>query len=90
MPVDAQSQTNSDELFQKVFGKSNTEDKRALIDASLGDFFIGEVSVNIVNEKITKISAGDLKRVLKDKIRPEQLEKYNLGDTDTSPENLPF
>lgn len=90
LTVNVQAQTNSDELFQKFFGKSNTEDKRALIDASLGDFFIGEVSVSIVNEKIIKISAGDLKKVLTDKIRPEQLEKYNLGDSDTAPEELPF
>lgn len=89
-PHSAHAQSSSDELFKKVFGKSSNEEKRALIDASLGDFFIGEVGVTLVGEKIVTISSSDLKRLLVDKIRDTQLIKYNLGDGDVSPEQLPF
>jgi outer membrane usher protein len=81
---------SSDELFKKVFGKSAAEEKSMLIDATLGDFFIGEVAVTIINEKIVKISLPDLKRVLTDKIRAERSRNYTLGDGDVSPDKLPF
>ncbi len=90
VPPRALAQSSSDDLFKKVFGKSSHEEKSALIDASLGDFFIGEVSVVIVGEKIIKISSADLRRVLNDKIRETQLVKYNLGEGDVAPETLPF
>lgn len=90
VPHRALAQSSSDDLFKKVFGKSSNEEKSALIDASLGDFFIGEVGVVIVGEKIIKISSSDLKRILNDKIRETQLVKYNLGEGDVDPEVLPF
>lgn len=89
VPQGARAQS-SDELFKKVFGKASSEEKRALIDASLGDFFIGEVGVNLSGEKIVKISSTDLKRLLTDKIRESQLVKYNLKEGDVTPEELPF
>jgi outer membrane usher protein len=84
------AQTSSEDLFKKVFGKSSSEEKRALIDASLGDFFIGEVGVSLVGENIVKISSTDLKRLLADKIRETQLVKYSLPEGDVTPEVLPF
>lgn len=89
IPYKAHSQS-SDELFKKVFGKENVEEKNTLIDASLGDFFIGEVGVTLTGEKITKISSSDLKRVLTDKIREERLKSYHLVEGDVTPESLPF
>jgi outer membrane usher protein len=85
--VNAQS---SEDLFKKVFGKSASEEKSILIDTTLGDFFIGEVAVVINNDKVTKISLPDLKRVLNDKIRSERLAGYHLGDGDVGPDTLPF
>lgn len=90
LPHCAFAQSSSEDLFKKVFGKSSNEEKRALIDASLGDFFIGEVAVTLVGEKIVKISASDLKHILADKIRETQLAKYNLGEGDVTIEELPF
>lgn len=90
VPHIALGQSSSDDLFKKVFGNSNVEEKRTLIDASLGDFFIGEVGVTIVGEKIVKISTSDLKQLLVDKIRESQLVKYKLGEGDVAPEELPF
>ncbi len=90
VPVQSYAQPNTDELFKKVFGKSSKEEKKALVDATLGDFFIGEVNVIIVGEKIISISHQDLKRLLADKIREESQTKYQLSETDTDPEKLPF
>lgn len=84
------AQDNTDELFKKVFGKSNNEERKTLIDATLGDFYIGEVSVTLAGEKIIKISQEDLKRVLLDKIRDVSLVKYKLTEGDVDPETLPF
>lgn len=81
---------SSDELFKKVFGKTSSEEKSILIDTTLGDFFVGEVAVVIINEKVIKISQPDLKRVLVDKIRPERFANYHLGDNDVNPDSLPF
>ena len=86
----AHAQQNTDELFKKVFGKSSREERKTLVDITLGDFFIGEVNVNIIGERITKISQEDLKRVLTDKIREESLVRYKLGTGDVDPEVLPF
>ncbi|MBY0412748.1 MAG: hypothetical protein K2Q18_01215, partial [Bdellovibrionales bacterium] len=63
----------SEELFKRVFGKGSSEERTILIDATLGDFFIGEVAVTITGEKISKISSKDLKKILADKIREERL-----------------
>ena len=85
----AQSQS-SDELFKKVFGKSSEAGKRQLIDATLGDFFIGEVNVVLSGEKIQQVSGSDLTRILSDKIREEKLVDYKIPEGDVSPEQLPF
>ncbi len=90
IPGHVHAQQNTDELFKKVFGKSSREERKTLVDATLGDFFIGEINVNIVGEKLTRISQEDLKRVLSDKIRDEVLLKYKLGEGDVDPETLPF
>ena len=83
------SQT-SDELYKKVFGKSSTEEKRTLVDVTLGDFFIGEVAVTLVGEKIIKIFQPDLKNILTDKIREGRIKSYQLTDGDIDPTLLPF
>ena len=85
------SQTpSSDELFKKVFGKSTVSEKQQQIDATLGDFFIGEVSVVLSGEKIVKVSGADLKNILLDKIREEKLISYQIPEGDIAPEQLPF
>jgi outer membrane usher protein FimD/PapC len=84
------AQQNTDDLFKKIFGKKNKEEKNNLVDVTIGDFFIGEVRINLVGEKITKISQEDLKKILIDKIREESLLKYKLNDGDIAPELLPF
>jgi len=85
----AHAQT-SEELFNKVFGKSGIEQKRTMMDTTLKEFFIGEVAVEISGESIVKISSGDLKRVLVDKIREDRMNKYQLVDGDVDPKELPF
>lgn len=84
------AQQNTDELFNKVFGKSNREERKIQLDATLGDFFIGEVNVALTGEKVTAISLEDLKRLLIDKIREESLSKYQMGEGNVDPETLPF
>ncbi|MBC7427953.1 MAG: hypothetical protein H7336_05020, partial [Bacteriovorax sp.] len=86
----AHTQQNTDDLFKQVFGKSSREEKKTQVDATLGDFFVGEINVTLVGEKVTKISIADLKRVLTDKIREESLIKYKMGEGDVDPVTLPF
>ncbi|MBC7713942.1 MAG: fimbrial biogenesis outer membrane usher protein [Rhizobacter sp.] len=90
LPVKARAQQNTDELFKKVFGKSSREEKKTQVDATLGDFFIGEINVSLMGEKIISISQDDLKRILSDKIREESLIKYKLGSGNVNPDALPF
>lgn len=80
---------STDELFKKVFGKAS-EERTTPVDVSLGDFFIGEVPVTLVGEKVISLSGSELKRVLLDKIREESIAKYPLPDEDISPDKLPF
>lgn len=82
--------TSSEELFKKVFGSSTSQGKDLKIDATLGEFFIGEISVKITNEKISTISQDDLVRALSEKVRSEKLYQYHLGTGDISPDKLPF
>jgi outer membrane usher protein len=81
---------STDELFNKVFGKSSKEEKEITIDVSMGDFFIGEVKVWLVGEKIVRLSRSDLERVLIDKVRTEKMDPYRFGTGEISPEALPF
>lgn len=81
---------SNDELFKKVFGKSTVSEKNQLIDATLGDFFVGEVSVLLSGEKIVKMSGSDLKKILSDKIREDRLVSYQIPESDIAPEQLPF
>ena len=90
MSVSHAQTSTSDDLFKKVFGASKLEDKSLKIDATLGEFFIGEIAVKISNEKIRAISQDDLKDALKDKVRAESLYQYHLSSGDIAPEKLPF
>lgn len=87
--LQANAQSNED-LFKQVFGKASVEEKKTLIDVTLGDFFVGEAGVTIVGEKLTTISLSDLKQILSDKIREERLSKYLLGEGNVDPQTLPF
>ncbi|MBC7538953.1 MAG: fimbrial biogenesis outer membrane usher protein [Bacteriovorax sp.] len=78
-----------DDLFKKVFGK-NQEIKKIVIDATLGDFYLGEVAVSIMGEKILSLSGTDLEKILHDKIREEKIPLYTFGATEVSPAKLPF
>ena len=78
-----------EELFQKVFGK-NQEIKKSTLDVSLGDFYLGSVSVSLIGEKIQNISGPDLEKILLPKIRPEKATLYSFGTTDIDPSKLPF
>ncbi|MDD4973746.1 MAG: fimbria/pilus outer membrane usher protein [Bacteriovorax sp.] len=78
-----------DDLFKKVFGK-NQEIKKLVIDATLGDFYLGEIAVSMVGEKIQTLSGADLNSVLKDKIRNEKIPLYTFGAIDIEPKKLPF
>ena len=80
---------STDELFKKVFGKVS-EEKRTKVDVSLGDFFIGEVSVVLLGEKVISISGEELRKSLSDKIREDKRSKYNIADGEVKPELLPF
>ena len=86
---DISAQTN-EELFKKVFGDTNSEKKRTLMDVTLKDFLIGEVEVEISGERLKRISAGDLKKILLDKIRINKLADYQLPDGEVEPNELPF
>ncbi len=80
---------STDELFKKVFGKTS-EEKKASVDVSLGDFFIGEVQVTLLGEKIVSVSGEELRKILADKIREDRLGRYPIPDGDLKPETLPF
>lgn len=81
---------SSDELYKKVFGKSGIESNKTKIDATLGDFFLGEVEVILNGESLQFISAKDLKDIIKEKIRAEALIKYKLIEEMVDPSTLPF
>ena len=89
-PVFKAEAQSTDELFKKVFGKASAEEKKTLVDISLGDFFIGEIPVTLVGEKVVSLSGSELKKLLADKIRDEKIVKYPILDGDVKPENLPF
>lgn len=84
------SQDSTDDLYKKVFGLKKEEEKNISIDATMGDFFVGEVSVVIANEKIKLISGKDLYLIIKDKIKDELLVKYQIPQEMILPEKLPF
>ena len=84
------SAESSEELYKKVFGNSFSEKKRTLMDVTLKDFLIGEVNVEFSGESIKKISAGDLKKILLDKIRENRMSYYQLPDSEIDPKKLPF
>ena len=80
---------SSDELFKKVFGK-NQETKKVVIDATLGDYFLGEINVTLIGEKIQSISGPDLERILQDRIREERLPYYKFTQAEIETSKLPF
>lgn len=81
---------SSDELYKKVFGKSGIESNKTKIDATLGDFFLGEVEVILNGESLQFISAKNLKDIIKEKIRAEAFIKYKLIEEMVDPSTLPF
>lgn len=86
----ASAQTeSSDYLYQKVFGK-NEESKRIIIDATLGDFYLGGVSGLVNGNKIISLFGHDLEKLLINKIRPEKRYLYQFGFKDIDPNALPF
>lgn len=90
MRLDLAHAQSSEELYKKVFGKKGTESSKTKIDATLGDFFLGEVEVIINGESLQFISAKDLKVVVKEKIRLDAYLKYKLTDDMVDPSTLPF
>lgn len=90
MRLDLANAQSSEELYKKVFGKKGTESSKTKIDATLGDFFLGEVEVIINGESLQFISAKDLKAVVKEKIRLDAYLKYKLTDDMVDPSSLPF
>ncbi len=86
-PLYAQS---SDDLYKKVFGKSDQQESKNKVDATLGDFFVGEVEVILKGEKLQSISTKDLKFVIEEKIRPEVFKKYKFDEEMAEPQELPF
>ena len=87
----AQKTTDStDELYKKVFGSKTEEEKTILVDATLGDFFVGEVSAIISNESLKYVSGKDLYFIIKDKIKEDVLTKYQIAQEMLRPEQLPF
>lgn len=84
--VHAQS---SEDLFKKVFGKTQ-ESKTILIDATLGEFLLGSVTVTLAGDKIQTLSGLDLERLLISRIRDEKKSLYAFGDKQIEPGKLPF
>ncbi len=80
---------SSEELFKKVFGK-NQESKKIIIDATLGDFYLGEVEAVVSGEKLISLSGKDLGKLLQNKIRENKKSLYQFGDKEIEPSQLPF
>lgn len=84
------SAQTTDELFKQVFGHQNTEIRTLVIDATLGDFFIGEIKATLRGDEILSISGGELADILKNKIRSEKSDKYQWDEEEIAPALLPF
>ena len=82
-------QENSDKLFEQVFGHQK-ESQKIKLDATVGDLYLGEVEVTIVNEKIQSLNSGDLDKILDGKIREEKKASYTFRKNDITPSALPF
>ena len=82
-------QDNPDKLFEQVFGHQK-ESKKIKIDATLGELYLGEVEVTIINEKIQSLNSGDLEKILNGKIREEKLASYTFRKSEVEPSALPF
>jgi outer membrane usher protein len=67
----------TDQLFKKVFGNSQ-ESRRVVLDATLGEFYLGEIEVVILRDKIQAFSGPDLEKILGEKIRDEKKAIYNF------------
>jgi len=80
---------SSDELFKKVFGK-NTESKQVILDATLGDFYLGGINATISGEKLISLSGKDLEALLSSKVRENKRALYQFRDKDVEVNKLPF
>jgi outer membrane usher protein len=85
---DSQAQS-TDDLFKKVFGKSQ-ESKVITIDATIGDLLLGGISATVVGENIQSLSGADLERLLLDRVREEKRSSYRFGNIQVGPDKLPF
>ncbi len=84
------AQNNSEELYKKVFGGAEQVENKTKIDASIGDFFVGEVEVVLKGEQLKFINSRDLKAVIEEKLRPEVLSKYTFAKEMLAPSEIPF
>ncbi len=80
---------SSEDLFKKVFGKTQ-ESKRVMIDATLGDFYLGGVEANISGEKLISLSGKQLATLLFSKVRESKRSHYQFNDSDIEIVRLPF
>ncbi len=80
---------SSDELFKKVFGK-NSESKKVVLDATLGDFYLGGVNSTIAGERLISLSGKDLEALLSSKVRENKRSLYHFQDKDVEVAKLPF
>lgn len=80
----------SEEMYKKVFGHYNQEERTVVLDATLGEFLIGEVKVTLRGEEIIFISGQDLTRLLENKVREEKKDKYFFTEGVILPKDLPF
>lgn len=86
LPVHADS---SEDLFKKVFGKTQ-ESKKVVLDATMGDFYLGGVGAVLAGEKLLTLSGADLNRALEGKIRIHKRPVYKLPEGDVELGKLPF
>lgn len=80
---------SSEELFKKVFGK-NQETSKIVVDATLGDFLLGGVTVVVSGQRIISMSGSDLEKILYSKIRESKRFRYRLGNQQVEISKLPF
>lgn len=80
---------SSDELFKKVFGK-NQESKKVILDATMGDFYLGGVGATLAGEKLLSLSGDDINKALAGKIRANRQRHYLMPEGEVEVSKLPF
>lgn len=80
---------SSEDLYKKVFGKSQ-ETNKVVIDATLGDFFLGGVEAVLSGQRVLSLSGSDLEKILLQKIRENKRFRYRFGAPQIEVSKLPF